>query len=81
MRIRSRLSALMREKGIGEKELFEKTGVRRNTIRGLARDMNLRIDLVVVEKLATALGVRPLDLLEETEDPRGPGMPTTVGTS
>lgn len=75
MRIKSRLAALMREKDIKEGELAEKANVRRNTVRALARDANTRIDLVVVEKIAAALGVRPLELLEETEEPRGPRVP------
>ncbi len=72
MRIKSRLGALMREKGVKEGELAEKAKVRRNTVRALARDANTRIDLIVVEKIAAALGVRPMDLFEETEEPRGP---------
>jgi putative transcriptional regulator len=72
MRIKSKLGALMREKGIKEGELAEKAGVRRNTVRSLARDANTRIDLIVVEKIAGALGVRPMELFEEVETPRGP---------
>lgn len=70
MRIKSKLGAVMREKGIKEGELAEKAKVRRNTVRALARDANTRIDLVVIEKIAAALGMRPLELLEETEEPR-----------
>ena len=72
MRVKSKLGALMREKNIKEGELAEKAGVRRNTVRALARDANTRIDLIVVEKIAAALGVRPMELFEETEQPRGP---------
>lgn len=72
MRIKSKLGAVMREKGVKEGELAEKAKVRRNTVRALARDANTRIDLIVVEKIAAALGVRPMDLFEETEEPRGP---------
>lgn len=70
MRIRSRLAALMREKNIKEGELAKLAKVQRNTVRALARDANTRIDLIVVEKIAAALSVRPMELLEETEDPR-----------
>lgn len=80
MRVKSKLGALMREKGIKEGELAEKAGVRRNTVRGLMRDANTRIDLIVVEKIAAALGVRPLDLLEETDDPRGPVSAALAGS-
>jgi DNA-binding Xre family transcriptional regulator len=75
MRVKSRLGAVMREKGIKEGELAAAAGVRRNTVRGLARDSNTRIDLIVVEKIAAALGVRPMELFEETDDPRGPIAP------
>lgn len=72
MRVKSRLAAVMREKNINERVLSERAGVRRNTVRALARDANTRIDLIVVEKIAAALGVRPMELFEETEDARGP---------
>lgn len=75
MRVKSKLGAVMREKNIKEGELAEKAGVRRNTVRGLMRDANTRIDLIVVEKIAAALGVRPMELFEETDDPRGPRVP------
>lgn len=80
MRVKSRLGAVMREKGIKEGELALKAGVRRNTVRGLARDANTRIDLIVVEKIAAALGVRPMELFEETEDARGPMVLVSVPT-
>ncbi len=72
MRIKSRLAAVMREKNVKEGDLATRAGVRRNTVRALARDANTRIDLVVLEKIATALGVHPMSLLEETDEPRGP---------
>jgi DNA-binding Xre family transcriptional regulator len=80
MRVKSKLGAVMREKGIKEGELAEKAKVRRNTVRGLMRDANTRIDLIVVEKIAAALGVRPMELFEETEDPRGPIVPRLATT-
>jgi DNA-binding Xre family transcriptional regulator len=79
MRVKSKLGAVMREKGIKEGELAELAKVRRNTVRGLMRDANTRIDLIVVEKIAAALGVRPMELFEETEEPRGPMV--LVGTT
>lgn len=79
MRLKSRLAAVMREKNIKEGELAEKAKVRRNTVRALARDANTRIDLIVVEKIAAALGVRPMELFEETEAPRGPRVPVRLG--
>ncbi len=72
MFIRSRVGTLMREKGLTEKELHDRTGVSRNTIRALSRNASTRVDFETLERLAGALGVRPLELLEETETPRGP---------
>lgn len=72
MFIRSRVGALMKERGISEKELHERSGVARNTIRALARNASTRVDFDTLERIAPALGVRPLELLEETEIPRGP---------
>jgi putative transcriptional regulator len=75
MYIRLRLGALMKEKAVSEKELHDRTGVARNTIRSLARNANTRVDFTVLERLARELGVRPLELLEETEQPRGNTRP------
>lgn len=75
MRIKVRLAALMKERNMNENELNKRTGVARNTIRAMARDANTRVDFEVVEKIAAALGVRPLELFEETETPRGPRKP------
>lgn len=78
MYIRLRLGALMKAKGISERELYDRTGVARNTIRSLARNANTRVDFAVLERLAVGLGVRPLELLEETEQPRGNRQPALL---
>lgn len=72
MFIRSRVGTVMKERGITEKELHDRTRVARNTIRALSRNAVTRVDFETLERLAPALGVRPLELLEETETPRGP---------
>lgn len=72
MRIKIRLAAIMKDRNVTEAQLAERAGVARNTVRSLARDANTRVDLLVVERIAAALGVRPMELMEETEQPRGP---------
>ena len=72
MYLRLRLGRLMKDKGISVAELSVRAGVARNTVRALAHDANTRVDFEVLEKVARAMGVRPLELLEETETPRGP---------
>lgn len=71
MYLRFRLRALMRERGLRERDLWLRTGIARNTIRALERNASTRVDLGTLERLAAGLGVRPLELLEETEQPQG----------
>jgi putative transcriptional regulator len=72
MYLRLRLGRLMKDRGISEAGLSKQAGVARNTVRSLARNANTRVDFEVIEKIAAAMGVRPLELFEETETPRGP---------
>lgn len=78
MRLKFRVGALMKEKGISEGELAERAGLARNTVRALMRGVNTRVDLIVLERIAAALGVRPLELLEETDEPRGQWEPALM---
>jgi putative transcriptional regulator len=78
MYIRFRLGALMKERGLSEKDLYERTKIARNTIRALMRNASTRVDLNTLEKLAAGLGVRPLELLEETEQSRGNKKPALL---
>jgi putative transcriptional regulator len=78
MYIRFRLGALMKERGVTEKMLHERTDIARNTIRALSRNASTRVDLNTLEKLAAGLGVRPLELLEETEQSRGNKKPALL---
>lgn len=72
MRIKIKLAALMKERNMSEAQLAERAEVARNTVRSLMRDANTRVDFIVLERIAVALGVRPLELMEETDQPRGP---------
>lgn len=65
MRLKLRVGTLMQEKNITERELAERAQVARGTVRALSRGMNTRLDIEVLDRIANALGVRSLDLLEE----------------
>jgi transcriptional regulator with XRE-family HTH domain len=78
MYIRFRLKALMDARGLSEADLWKRTKVARNTIRALMRNASTRVDLGTLEKLAEGLGVRPLELLEETEQSRGNRRPALL---
>lgn len=72
MRLKLRVGALMRERNMSVADLAEKAGVATNTARALQRGVNTRLDVDVLSKIAKALGVRPLELFEETDEPLGP---------
>lgn len=75
MYIRLRVGTLMRERGMTVPQLAEQAGIAINTARSLYRGVNERVDFVVLERVAKALGVRPLELFEEVEGERGHGLP------
>lgn len=76
MQLRLKIGALARERGLSEYDLWKSTGLARNTVRALMRGVNTRVDLVVLEKIAAALSVRPLELFEEIEGQPGQRKPT-----
>lgn len=71
MRLRLRVGDVMRERGLTVAQLAAMAGVAPNTARALSRGVNERVDFVVLGKVARALGVRPLELLEEVEGDLG----------
>lgn len=79
MYLKLKVGALMRDKNISEKEMSERADLARNTVRALMRGSVARVDLGTLEKIAGVLGVRPLELFEETEEKPGrlalAGMP------
>lgn len=75
MQLRIKIGALMKERGMSEKDMHDKTGLARNTVRALMRGSVARVDLVTLEKIAVALGVRPLELFEEVEGQPGQRKP------
>jgi putative transcriptional regulator len=75
MYLKLRVGALMHERGISEKEMHERTKLARNTVRALMRGAITRVDLETLEKIASVLQVRPLELFEETADKPGRSVP------
>ena len=70
MRLRLRVGKLMREKGVSIKELSERADIAQNTARGFYHNITARVDLPVLDRVARALGVQPIDLFEQTEEAR-----------
>ncbi|MNM97414.1 hypothetical protein D3C81_1099180 [compost metagenome] len=68
MAIRFTLGRLMKERGLEQKDIVEKTGISRNAVKALALDANNRIDFPTLDKLCRALNVVPGDLIEYIED-------------
>lgn len=73
--LKLRVGALMKERNISEREMHDRTGIARNSIRALMRGTNTRVDLPALEKIARELGVSPMDLFEATDELRGPRVP------
>ena len=76
--LKLRVGALMKARGISEKDMHDRTKLARNTIRSLMRGSNTRVDLAVLEKIAAELGVSPMELFEATDEKRGPKMPALL---
>lgn len=64
MSIRCRLGEIMSERGLGNKEVVELTGVSRNTITSLAANATKRIDYDTLEGLCRGLKLTPGDIIE-----------------
>ncbi|MGY6521456.1 MAG: helix-turn-helix domain-containing protein [Mongoliitalea sp.] len=58
-----RLKTLRKEKGLSQEELAERSGLNRPYISGIEQGKR-NVSLEVMEKLAEALGVRMMELVE-----------------
>ncbi|HEU4329294.1 MAG TPA: helix-turn-helix transcriptional regulator [Roseiflexaceae bacterium] len=67
MKVRLRVGELMKERGMSIQDLADQAGIAYNTARGMYHGITTRIDLPVLERVAEALGVPPLDLFEQSE--------------
>lgn len=68
MAVHCKLSTLMGEKRYRIQDVFEKTGISRNTISNLYHDKIRRIDYDVIEKLCALFECRISDLLSYEKD-------------
>jgi len=68
MKLRLRVGQIMREKGVSIRELAEQADISPNTAKGLYYGITTRVDFPILDRVALALGVTPLDLLEQTEE-------------
>ena len=58
----------MKENGMKPKELIEKTGLTRQTVKSLLSEYHARIDLDTLEHVCNALDCEPGDLLKRIPD-------------
>lgn len=68
MAIKSRLSILMGEKRYNMQDVFEKTGISRNSISNLYHDKSSRIDFETMDKLCDLFDCQPSDLLTHVKE-------------
>ncbi len=67
IRLRLRVGDVLRRRGMTARELADQAGIAVATARALALGENERIDMPVIERVAAALKVRPMELFEEVE--------------
>lgn len=67
-KVRLRVGKLMNAKGMTIQDLADQADIAYNTARGMYHGITTRIDLPVLERVAQALGVSPLELLEQSEE-------------
>ncbi|NJP06685.1 MAG: helix-turn-helix transcriptional regulator [Chloroflexaceae bacterium] len=68
IQLRLRIGEILRERGISTRDLADRASIAVATARALALGENERVDMPVIERVAAALNVRPLELFKEIED-------------
>lgn len=63
MAIKSRLSILMGEKRYNMQDVYEKTGISRNSISNLYHEKSSRIDFDTLDRLCDLFDCQPSDIL------------------
>lgn len=66
--IRIKLKSLSADRGILQKKLVERTGIRQPTLSAMNNNSAKHIPIDVLDKLCRELKCQPGDLLEYTED-------------
>lgn len=67
------LGDIMASRGWSHKDIEEKTGLSRNTVKALVADINTRIDFPTLDALCTKLDLKPGDLI--VHEPEAPPEP------
>jgi transcriptional regulator with XRE-family HTH domain len=67
VRLRLRIGEVLQERGVSTRDLADKAGIAVATARALALGENERVDMPVIDRVAAALNVRPLELFKEVE--------------
>ena len=63
MTLRFRLAELLERRGLSQAELVRLSGVSQRTVTRLCGNQTGQVSLAILERLATALGVDPGDLI------------------
>jgi putative transcriptional regulator len=72
MKIRIRLKEILAEKGISQRELARKMGIRHPTINHLCSDNVDRVYIRTLEQICEALGITVDQLIVSVEEPNSP---------
>ncbi|ERI09437.1 helix-turn-helix domain-containing protein [Aneurinibacillus aneurinilyticus] len=72
MKIRIRLKEILAEKGISQRELARKMGIRHPTINHLCSDNVDRVYIRTLEQICEALGITIDQLIVSVEEPNSP---------
>lgn len=68
MAIKSRLSILMGEKRYNMQDVYEKTGISRNSISNLYHEKSSRIDFDTLDRLCDLFECQPNDILAHMKE-------------
>lgn len=68
LRVRCCLGAIMKERGLNNKQVVELTGISRNTITSLAANATNQINYDTLARLCIGLGLQPGDILQLTSE-------------
>ncbi|MNT99909.1 hypothetical protein D3C72_2428880 [compost metagenome] len=77
--IKFALGEIMEMRGWTPKDIEEKTGLSRNTVKALVANINTRIDFPTLDTLCTNLELKPGDLIvHEPDKPRDTLRPMSL---
>lgn len=68
MKVRCCLGAVMKERGLTNKQVVDMTGISRNTITSLAANATNQINYDTLTRLCIGLDLKPGDILQLTSE-------------